>query len=118
MTHADPCGDRQTLRVLVRADRGIDQLVGHRIGELFPVIFGDELQHQVDGGRATCRRHPVAVDDEDRLCQLYFEEFFGKAVLVLPVDGRALAIEKARLGQRIASRAKPAHHGTPTCLPA
>ena len=49
MPNADPGRDRQALRVLISADRRIDHLIGHGIGQILAMIRRDHLQHQVDG---------------------------------------------------------------------
>jgi hypothetical protein len=110
VAHADARGDRQPLRVLVGADRGVDQLIGDEVGQVLAMVVGDDLEHQVDRRRAARGGDPVAVDHEDRLRQGHVLEFLGETVLVLPVDRRALAVQQPRLGQRVARRAEPAHH--------
>jgi len=111
VANADPGGDREPLRVLVGADRRIDQLVGHGIRQIGAMIVGDQLQHQVDRGRAAGGGDPVAVYHEDGLRESHLLEVLGETVLVLPVDGRAPPVEQPRPGERVSGRAKPAHHG-------
>ena len=108
MTHADPGWDREALGILVGADRGVDQLIGDQIGQLLAMIGGDDFQHQVDRGRATCRCDPVAINHKDRLGQSDILKFFGEAVLVFPMDRGAFAIQKTGLGERVARGAQPA----------
>ena len=47
VAHADPGRDRQALGVLIGADGGIDQLIGHGVGDILAMIRRDHLQHQV-----------------------------------------------------------------------
>ena len=108
MPDPDPRRDRQALRVLIGADRGIDELVGDGVGDLFAVILGDDLQHHVDRGGAAGGGHAVAIHDENRFRQLHLLELLKEAVLVFPVDGCTLAIEKAGLGDRVGAGAEPA----------
>ena len=72
------------------------------------MFVGDEFQHQIDRGGATCGRHPVAVYHEDRFRQLDLVEFLQEAVLVFPMDGGLLAIKQPGLGHGIGRRAQPA----------
>ncbi len=76
------------------------------------------LQHQVDRRGAACRRHPVAIDDEDRLGQRDLLEFLAEAVLVFPVDRRALAVQQSGHRQRMCGSAEPADDRAPTRLAA
>ncbi len=82
-------------------DRGIDQLLGDLAGKRWPMHVLDETQHQVDGRSAACGRVAVPVDDIGGMAEDDLRELLGKAGFVLPVDGGALAVEQARLRQRI-----------------
>ena len=97
---------------MVGADRGIDQLISHQIRQFFAVIIGDDFQHQINRGGAACGGDAVAINHKDRFCQGDVFEFFGKAVLVFPMDRGAFAVQQPRLGQSIACGAQPAHNRT------
>ena len=108
MAHADPSGHRQALRILVGPDGGIDELVGDCACEFLPVIVCDELQHQVDRGSAARGGEGFAVGDEDGFRQRHVLEFLDEAVLVFPVDGRLLAVQKSGLCQGVSRGTEPA----------
>jgi hypothetical protein len=65
VAHADPGRDRQPLLVGFRPHPGVDHLVGDDVGELRPVLPGDQPQHQVGRRRAAGRGVAVAVDHVD-----------------------------------------------------
>ena len=109
MPHANPARYAQALGVLISSDRGINQLIGHRIGQIFPAVIGDELQHQVNRRRSPRSGHAVAIDHKDRFGQFNLVEFFGKAVRVFPVDRGLLIVQQPGARQRVGRRAKPTH---------
>ena len=107
--HTDPGGDRQALAVLIGADGGVDQLIGHGVGQIFALIRRDDLEHKVNRGGAARCGPAVAIHHKDRLGQFDLLELLQKAVLILPMDGGLLAIKQPRLGDGIGPGAKPAH---------
>lgn len=95
-----------------RADALVLELVGHQIGEVGTVIGADDLQHQVDRGRAARAGVALAVDLEHVAGALDLGEFFLKAGAVLPVDGAAEPVELAGFGQDVRADRKAAERRT------
>ena len=118
MPHADTGGHRQTLRVLVRADGAIDQLVGNGICQILAQIVGNQLEHQIDRGCPARCRHPVAVHHKDRFRQGDVLEVFAETILIFPVDRGFLPVQQSGLGQRKGGRAQTADHHALAGLPA
>ena len=99
MAHANPRGNRQALCVLIGADRRIDHLVGHGIGQFFAVILGNDRQHHINRRSAARCGDARAVDNENRFGQIDLGKFFKEAVLILPMDRCLAPIQQTRLGQ-------------------
>ena len=108
--HADSRGDRQALNIAVRADVGVNQLVGDSVGQVLAVIVGDHRQNQVQRRRSARRGQPVSVNHKDRFRQVGFGELLQKAIAVFPVDRRAAIVQKPGSGQRMGAGAQPADH--------
>ena len=105
MAYANARWNRKPLGILVGANGGIDELIGHCIGQILAVILRNQFQHEINRRGATGGGNTVAINDENRFRQFNFFELFNEAVLIFPMDRGAFTIKKPRFCQSITGRA-------------
>ncbi len=95
----------------------MNEFLGDRHGERRPAALADQVQHEVERGRAARSRVAVAVDDEKVARKVDVREFVAHRSDVLPVNGTAIAIEQSGARQDVAARAQPAELHALPCAP-
>ena len=82
------------------------------------MVIGNEFDHEVKRCSAASRCDPVPINDKHRFGKHDIFEFFGKAVLVFPMDRGFFAVEQTRFGHRKSSRTKPCNCDPAPCFAA
>src|SRR5271166_3812521 len=87
---------------LVRiADAMVDEFVGDKSGNSRIAFCAHETEHHVYRCRPAGAGETTAVDLIQFLRHMEIREFLPKTVVIFPVDGAAVTIEKAGLGEHI-----------------
>ena len=97
------------LPVVLFADARMDELLGHGGGQIRAVVLADEVEHQVECGRAARAGEHTLVDHEEIGQQSSARVAPREELGVLPVHRATATVEQARLGQWKAAAAHPAH---------
>ena len=95
MRDADLRAQRHVLPVAVVADAVDDELLGNELRDVRTELALDQVQHQVERRHAAGAGEAVAVDAEELVAQLDARKLLAQRREILPVDGRAVAIEQA-----------------------
>jgi len=75
------------------------ELLCHSRSQIGPVLGGDFLQHHIQACNATSTGKTVPVNFKQFRPHVQVWIFFRKTVQVFPVDGAAIAVQQARMGQ-------------------
>nr|WP_167659660.1 leucine-rich repeat domain-containing protein [Pseudomonas sp. BCA13] len=101
---------RNALALATFADTLHHQFFGYRTGQFGTVVTGQHCQQQVEHRHAATGGQAVTVPVEQMAGGNDLGEAFGEVILPAPVHGGAVAIEQAKLSQRVNAGRQAADH--------